>query len=64
MKRLAVGLRVAFVLVIAAAPSLGAPFDFCGLVAVTSEYVYRGVSQTNEGPALQAGVKLVVGPGF
>lgn len=30
-------------------------------VGVTSDYVYRGFSQTDEGPALQAGVDLNIG---
>jgi uncharacterized protein (TIGR02001 family) len=32
--------------------------------AVTSDYVFRGVSQTDENPALQLGADLAFGPGF
>lgn len=32
--------------------------------AVTSDYVFRGVSQTDEGPALQIGADYAFGPGF
>ncbi len=33
-------------------------------VALTNDYVFRGVSQTNEDPALQGGFDLSIGPGF
>jgi len=33
-------------------------------VALTSDYVWRGVSQTNEDPAIQGGFDLNFGPGF
>ena len=36
-------------------------FEVSGNVAVTSDYVFRGVSQTQEDPALSAGVDLTYG---
>lgn len=36
-------------------------WDVSANVAVTSDYVFRGVSQTEEGPALQAGAELTNG---
>jgi len=38
--------------------------DFSGSVAVTSEYVFRGVSQTQGDPAVQLGLKLAFEPGW
>jgi uncharacterized protein (TIGR02001 family) len=37
--------------------------DFSGSVAVTTDYVFRGVSQTQGDPALQLGLKLAFEPG-
>lgn len=34
------------------------PFDLSGSLTRTSDYVFRGISQTDEDPTLQAGVKL------
>lgn len=41
-------------------PPLGnvASADWSGSAALTSDYVWRGTSQSDEGPALQAGVKI------
>jgi uncharacterized protein (TIGR02001 family) len=41
-------------------PPLGnvAAADWSGSAALTSDYVWRGTSQSDEGPALQAGVKI------
>ncbi len=39
-------------------------WDVSGNVTATSDYVFRGVSQTLEDPALQAGVKLAHESGF
>lgn len=33
-------------------------------VTLTNDYVFRGISQTNEDPALQGGFDLSIGPGF
>lgn len=43
----------------AAGPS--SPFDVSFNLAVTSDYVYRGISQTNEDAALQGGVDVTAG---
>src|SRR5437868_933272 len=37
-------------------------FAVTGNVAITSDYVFRGISQTNEDPAIQAGVDVTSGP--
>src|SRR3954469_18200259 len=45
----------------AGAPATAAPepdFTFTGNVGIYSQYVFRGVSQTNEKPALQGGFDL------
>jgi uncharacterized protein (TIGR02001 family) len=39
-------------------------WDFSGNVTATTDYVFRGVSQTMEDPALQAGLKLAHESGF
>ena len=46
-----------FALVLSTAPLVQAS-DFSGTVALTSDYVWRGTSQSNEDPAVQAGVKV------
>lgn len=33
-------------------------------VTLTNDYVFRGISQTNEDPALQGGFDVSIGPGF
>ena len=38
--------------------------DFAFNAAVASDYVFRGVSQTSEDPALQVGVDMTTGAGF
>ncbi|ASR43355.1 hypothetical protein BEN78_08185 [Xanthomonas citri pv. mangiferaeindicae] len=42
------------------APSLGsaAAADWSGSAALTSDYVWRGTSQSDAGPALQAGIRI------
>lgn len=43
----------------AGATQLGSSgFDLSGNVAITTDYTFRGISQTNEGPALQGGFDL------
>jgi uncharacterized protein (TIGR02001 family) len=39
-------------------------FDLSSNVAVTTDYTFRGISQTNEGPALQGGFDLSHESGF
>lgn len=50
------------VLTLAAAPAAAA--DFTGTAALTSDYVWRGTSQSNEDPAVQAGFKVAGDSGF
>ena len=49
-------------LAVATAPAHAA--DVSGSVTATSDYVFRGVSQTLEDPALQLGLKLAFEPGW
>ena len=72
MKSVKLGLAVA--LVLAALPLVSfaqeaegveeAESPFSWSVAVTSDYVFRGISQTDEGPALQADLTYTVPSGF
>ena len=72
MKPVKLGLAVAFVL--AAMPLVSfaqeaevveeAESPFSWSVAATSDYVFRGISQTDEGPALQAGLTYTAPAGF
>lgn len=52
-----------FVLALSAAPSVQAS-DFSGTAALTSDYVWRGTSQSNEDPAVQAGFKVAGASGL
>lgn len=61
MKTLA--LAVAAVLP-AAAIAADSPHSFTGSVTLTSDYVFRGVSQTQNGPAMQAGLEYAHASGF
>jgi uncharacterized protein (TIGR02001 family) len=48
-----------------AAPAVPAgPHSFSGNVALASEYIYRGIGQTNRRPALQGGVDYAHASGF
>ena len=72
MKPVKLGLAVAFVL--AAMPLVSfaqeaevveeAESPISWSVAATSDYVFRGASQTDEGPALQAGLTYTAPAGF
>ena len=44
--------------------SMAVDFSVTGNVAVTSDYVFRGISFSDEDPALQGGADLSIGPGF
>ena len=44
-----------------AAPAIASAADVSYNVGVTSDYVFRGISQTDNGPALQAGVDATAG---
>lgn len=46
-----------------ACASGAAAADVSGTAALTSDYVWRGTSQSNEDPAIQAGFKLAAGNG-
>lgn len=48
----------------AAAQAADAPFTFSGTAAITSDYVFRGYSQTAEDPAFQAGLTAAHESGF
>ena len=48
----------------AAAPAPEPDYTFTGNVGIFSQYVFRGVSQTNEKPALQGGLDLAHKSGF
>ena len=47
---------------LAAAPAVAG--EVSGSVTLTSDYLFRGISQTNEDPALQAGVEYAADSGF
>lgn len=47
-----------------AAEEAAAPYKFSANIALTSDYVFRGVSQTQEDPALQAGLNFEHESGF
>ena len=51
-------LAIVAVSVVGQAHAQDATWDFGGNVALTSDYVFRGVSQNDEDPALQAGLEL------
>ena len=51
-------------LALAMLPALAAHAELSANVAVTSDYIWHGVSQTNERPALQAGVEYAHESGF
>lgn len=46
------------------APAAGAAERFGGSVAITTDYIYRGLSQTEGQPALQGGLRLTSGQGL
>ncbi len=48
----------------ALAQDSGLPGEFSGNVAITSDYVFRGFTQTNEDPAIQGGLDWDSGAGF
>lgn len=47
-----------------AAQAQESPFSFSGTAAITSDYVFRGYSQTDEDPAFQAGLTASHESGF
>ncbi|HEX7012454.1 MAG TPA: TorF family putative porin [Steroidobacteraceae bacterium] len=46
------------------APAAGAAERLGGSVAITTDYIYRGLSQTEGQPALQGGLRLTSGQGL
>lgn len=62
MKRCAFLATPLLLLLTAVNPALAV--DVSGSVAATSDYVFRGVSQTDESPALQVGLRLDTEAGF
>ncbi len=61
MKKLMTSVAVGVVLVSAGTE---AQAGFSGNVALTSDYIFRGISQTNEDPAVQGGFDYVHDSGF
>jgi uncharacterized protein (TIGR02001 family) len=51
-------------LALLAVPALGVRAELSATVAIASDYVWRGVSQTDEGPALQLGAEYAHDLGF
>lgn len=51
-------------LLFASASTMAMAADISGNAALTSDYVWRGTSQSNEDPAVQAGLKVAGGRGF
>jgi uncharacterized protein (TIGR02001 family) len=60
--KLFIAVGIGAVVATAAAAQEGS--SFAGSVAVTSDYIFRGISQTQNDPALQAGVTWSAGNGF
>ena len=61
---IAVASSIAIVLLLVAAPAGDAYAGTAGSVSLTSDYLFRGVSQTNQEPALQSGLEYVTDNGF
>ncbi len=61
MKRLHSGLGVAVLFGLGLAPAAMAEPEFSGNIAFTSDYVFRGISQTDEGFAVQGGFDFTNG---
>lgn len=57
-------LRLAAGLLSAGAAGLVHAGEFAGNAALTTDYVWRGTSQSNENPAVQAGFKFATGSGL
>jgi uncharacterized protein (TIGR02001 family) len=55
--------RILIPLVLACSQA-GHAADFGGYVALTTDYVKRGITQTNGDPALQLGAEVTIGSGF
>lgn len=57
-------MSIAIALLLALAPAQGAQAGVGGSVTLTSDYLFRGVSQNNQEPALQAGLEYAADSGF
>jgi len=55
---------VAIAGLMAVTPAAFADVELSGNIALTTDYVYRGISQTDEGPAVQGGFDLEHSSGF
>jgi uncharacterized protein (TIGR02001 family) len=67
MKKLALAAlagALAFPMAAAAQDEEGGPWGVSGELTLTSDYVWRGVSQTDENPTLQAGIDVAHESGF
>lgn len=60
----AVAPSIAIALLLVLAPAQGARAAVAGSVAITSDYVFRGISQNDQDPALQAGLEYSADSGF
>lgn len=61
---IAVVSSIAAAFVFAIAPVSGARAGTAGSVTLTSDYLFRGISQTNQEPAVQAGLEYAADNGF
>ncbi|MGA1561914.1 MAG: TorF family putative porin, partial [Gammaproteobacteria bacterium] len=55
---LSLSIAAAAVSVPAQAADIGGGFDLSGNMALTSNYIWRGVSQSDDDPAIQGGLDL------
>src|SRR5688500_880333 len=55
---------IAVAVLLVLAPASDAHAGIGGSVALTSDYVFRGISQNNQEPALQAGLEYAASSGF
>ena len=63
-RSIAVVSSTAFGVLLALAPAGNAHAGVAGSVALTSDYLFRGISQNNQEPALQAGLEYAADSGF
>lgn len=61
---IAVASAIAVAILLVLAPASDARAGVAGSVTLTSDYVFRGISQNNQEPALQAGLEHAAGSGF
>jgi uncharacterized protein (TIGR02001 family) len=63
-RSIAVVSSIAFGVLLALAPAGTAHAGVAGSVTLTSDYLFRGISQNNQEPALQAGLEYAADSGF